>query len=222
MAQRPKINIKGAEGGLTVVIIIAAVVILYYVFKGTQSLLEKTNIIPDKEEREAKKTIEKETETAKTGIIEPVQGFTPVEITGGAWNREYYKALTRAAAKKAAEKGYKSGVLLSTTGTIKNAAQKIYDSVRTPLAVPNPLYWIDNPQQGLGQIKRLKTKAQVSQLTETFLTMYGKDLYFWLKDKYDTQDQKQALADIITYVNSLPSGGYIFPKNRSINEIKSR
>ena len=213
MAQRPKINIKSAEGGLTVVIIIAAVILLYFIFKGFKSLLEGTNIIPDKEEREAKKTIEEETKSAKTGIKEPLKGFQPIEISGGAWNKEYYKALKRATAKAAANKGLKWGVILSQSSGLKTAAKNIYDSVGT---------LSDTPQQALAQFKKLKTKAQISQLCETFLSEYKRDLYFWLKDKFDTQDQKQALADIIEYVSSLPSGGYIFPQNRSINEILSK
>jgi hypothetical protein len=217
--KRPTIT---GKGNLDTLILIAAVAALFFIFKGIKGLLEKTNIIPDEEERKAKETIGSQTNREKTPPTVSAAGFTPVAQAGGAFNTNYYKTLIRNTKTLAAEKGLKGDVILATSAGLRQDAERIYNSVRTPLAVPNPLYWIDNPQQGLGVFRKYRYKAQISQLAEMFNNVYKKDLYFWLKDKYDTQDQKQALADIVEIVNALPTGGFIYPKNRSINEIALR
>lgn len=216
-----KLNITGSSR-TDAVLVIGGVVVLYFLIKGFQALLEKTNIIPDKEEREAKKTITGQTGEEKKPAKVTAPGFTEVKQAGGAFNVNYYKTLIKNTKALAAEKGLKGDVILATSAGLRQDAQKIYDSVRTPLAVPNPLYWMDNPQQGLGVFRKYRYKAQISQLAEMFNNTYKKDLYFWLKDKYDTQDQRQALADIVEIVNALPSGGYIYPKNKSINDLTIR
>jgi hypothetical protein len=210
------------KGNLDTLILIAAVAALFFIFKGIQGILEKTNIIPDEEERKAKETVTRQTGEEKKPVKVTAPGFTEVTQPGGAFNPSYYKTLIKNTKALAAEKGLKGDVILTTTGGLKTSAKNIYDSVRTPLAVPNPIYWSDNPQQGIAQFKKYRYKAQISQLAEVFNQEYKKDLYFWLKDKYDTQDQKEALATIIEYVNNLPSGGYIYPKNKSINELTIR
>jgi len=207
------------KGNLDTLILVAAVAALFFIFKGIKGILEKTNIIPDEEERKAKETIGSQTREEKKPATVTAQGFTPVIQAGGAFNPSYYKTLIKNTKALAAQKGLNGDVILTTSAGLNSDAERIWDSVRTPLAVPNPLYWIDNPQEGLGVFRKYRYKSQVSQLAEAFNKKYKKDLYFWLADKYDTQDQKQALADIVEIVKNLPSGGYIFPKNRSINEI---
>lgn len=216
-----KLNITGSSR-TDAVLVIGGVVVLYFLIKGFQALLEKTNIIPDKEEREAKKTITGQTGEEKKPTQVSAAGFTPVTQKGGAFNPNYYKTLIKNTKALAAEKNLKGDVILATSAGLRQDAERIYNSVRTPLAVPNPLYWIDNPQEGLGVFRKYRYKAQISQLAEMFNNTYKKDLYFWLKDKYDTQDQRQALADIVEIVNALPSGGYIYPKNKSINDLTIR
>lgn len=216
-----KLNISGSSR-TDAVLIIGGVVVLYFLIKGFQALLEKTNIIPDKEEREAKKTITGQTGEEKKPAKVTAAGFTEVKQAGGAFNVNYYKTLIKNTKALAAEKGLKGDVILATSAGLRQDAERIYNSVRTPLAVPNPLYWMDNPQEGLGVFRKYRYKAQISQLAEMFNNTYKKDLYFWLKDKYDTQDQRQALADIVEIVNALPSGGYIYPKNKSINDLTIR
>jgi hypothetical protein len=213
-----KLNITGSSR-TDAVLVIGGVVVLYFLIKGFQALLEKTNIIPDKEEREAKKTITGQTGEEKKPAKVTAPGFSEVKQAGGAFNVNYYKTLIKNTKALAAEKGLKGDVILATSAGLRQDAERIYNSVRTPLAVPNPLYWIDNPQQGLGVFRKYRYKAQISQLAEMFNNTYKKDLYFWLKDKYDTQDQRQALADIVEIVNALPSGGYIYPKNKNLNEL---
>lgn len=210
------------KGSLDTIILIAGVAVLYFIFKGIQGILEASNIIPDKEEREAKKTITGQTGEEKKPATVTAAGFTPVTQAGGAFNVNYYKTLIKNTKSLAAQKGLKGDVILATSAGLRKDAETIYNSVRTPLAVPNPLYWMDNPQEGLGVFRKYRYKAQISQLSEMFNNIYKKDLYFWLKDKYDTQDQKQALADIVDIVNALPSGGFIYPKNKSINELTIR
>jgi hypothetical protein len=217
--KRPTIT---GKGNLDTLILVAAVAALFFIFKGIKGILEKTNIIPDEEERKAKETVTRQTGEEKKPVKVTAPGFTEVTQPGGAFNPSYYKTLIKNTKALAAQKGLKGDVILTTSAGLRTSAKNIYDSVRTPLAVPNPLYWTDNPQQGLAQIKKYRYKAQISQLAEMFNQEYKKDLYFWLKDKYDTQDQKEALATIIEYVNNLPSGGYIYPKNKSINELTIR
>lgn len=216
-----KLNITGSSR-TDAVLVIGGVVVLYFLIKGFQALLEKTNIIPDKEEREAKKTITGQTGEEKKPAKVTAPGFTEVKQAGGAFNVNYYKTLIKNTKALAAEKNLKGDVILATSAGLRQDAERIYNSVRTPLAVPNPLYWIDNPQEGLGVFRKYRYKAQISQLAEMFNNTYKKDLYFWLKDKYDTQDQRQALADIVEIVNALPSGGYIYPRNKSINDLTIR
>lgn len=65
-------------------------------------------------------------------------------------------------------------------------------------------YTYDSPALGEGVIKQLKTKSQVSSLADAFFKNYKVDLLSWLQNKYDTNEQKQFLASMLSYVKALP------------------
>jgi len=88
-----------------------------------------------------------------------------------------------------------AGTKLLTSGTLVNLASQIYHSVG---------YFIDNPESGYGAFKQCSNWCQVSQLADMFNQQYGKDVYAWLKIKYDTTSQKDVLAKIVQYCVSLP------------------
>lgn len=67
-------------------------------------------------------------------------------------------------------------------------------------------YIYDDPEQIAGAMEELKNKAQVSQLSEYFNKKYGKSLYQYLSEKMDTSAQRRILNDILTRLNSLPTG----------------
>jgi hypothetical protein len=65
-------------------------------------------------------------------------------------------------------------------------------------------FMYDEPESGFGAVKQLSNWAQVSQLSDMFNQLYQRDLYSWLKIKYDTTTQMDVLAKIVNYAFSLP------------------
>ena len=101
------------------------------------------------------------------------------------WSPNWYKTV---AAQKAKAK-------IITMAGAKTLCKQIYDSVG---------YTVDTPSQGLAAFKNCKTKSQISFLSDQFNKIYKKDLLSWLKEKYDTNEQKQTMSDILNYCDSLP------------------
>lgn len=97
------------------------------------------------------------------------------------WNPIYYKSAP-------------SGALLITRAKANELAKQIWDSVGN---------FYDTPTQALAAFKQLSAKTQVSWLAEVFQSNYNRDLFSWLKDKFDTDTQREVLGTIISYVNNL-------------------
>ncbi len=68
-------------------------------------------------------------------------------------------------------------------------------------------YFYDSPQKCLSAFTtNLKYKTQVSIVAHSFLNAYGQDMLGYMTDRLDTGGQRQVLNQILSYVNSLPSG----------------
>lgn len=195
------------------VIIIVLIIALIFLFKGLKGLLEGLNIIKDPEEKKAEEEVKKAADQSLLPPkVQPRQGFTEYVMPGDPFNANYYKAILRNATNEAAKTGKKAGTLLLNRDIAEIRARKIYESVG---------FVYDKTGEAVAQFKKCKYKTQVSQLCETFNNKYKQDCFSWMKNKFDRQDQIQDLAEISAYVNNLPSGAYIFPKGRSINEMIS-
>jgi hypothetical protein len=88
-----------------------------------------------------------------------------------------------------------AGTALMTTTKRTQLAHQIYDSVGI-------MY--DDPESGLGAIKQCTNWCMVSLVADKFNELFGKDLYDWLRIKYDTTKQKDTLAKMVNYSFSLP------------------
>lgn len=88
-----------------------------------------------------------------------------------------------------------AGTKLKTQATLKAYAEQIYNSVGN-------IY--DDPEAAIGAFKAMSNWAMVSQLCEKFNSMYSKDVWSWLKLKFDRTKQKDILAKIANYAFSLP------------------
>lgn len=74
-------------------------------------------------------------------------------------------------------------------------ADQIFDSVGV---------FYDTPSQAVSAIKQLPTQAALSFLSEVFNVRHDRDLWDWLRFKFDTDEQKKALTDMAHYVERLP------------------
>jgi hypothetical protein len=88
-----------------------------------------------------------------------------------------------------------AGTPLFTQAKLAALADQIYNSVGV-------VY--DDPEAALGAFKACSNWAKVSQLSEKFNNMYSKDVWSWLKLKYDRTSQKDILAKIANYAFALP------------------
>lgn len=86
-----------------------------------------------------------------------------------------------------------------TTKLSDSVAEKLADQVYDSVGI---IY--DDPESGFGAIKQAKSWVQVSQIADALNSEYGKDLYSWLKIKYDTTAQKDILAKLVNYAFNLP------------------
>lgn len=193
------------------VILIVLVIALIFLFKGLKGILEGLNIIKDPEEKKAEEEVQKAADRSVIPpTVQPKQGFTEYVMPGDPFNGNYYKIILKNASGEAAKTGKLAGTLLLKPETANIRAKKIYDSVG---------FLYDKTGEAVAQFKKCKYKTQVSQMCETFNLKYKQDCFSWMKNKFDRQDQIQDLAEISAYVNNLPSGAYIFPKGRNINEM---
>lgn len=196
------------EGEITIIILIVA---LIFLFRGLKGLLEGLNILKDPQEKKAQETVIKTIETGNVAPTIPTPaGFIPFDIPGDAFNIQYWRNLQKAAGAEAAKRGLKSGVFLLNSNAQQIRAKNIWESVG---------FLYDKTGEAVAQFKKCKYKSQVSMICMEFNNKYNQDCLSWMRNKFDRQDQIQDLAEIVNYVNGLPSGAYLFPKNRSIDEI---
>lgn len=94
------------------------------------------------------------------------------------------------------KKHFADGRTPMPTATARQIAKTIWDSVGT---------FSDEPENGLGAIKRCRTRSEVSFVAFYFNHLYLADLFTWLTNKYDTSHQKQVLLQIDSYAKSLPN-----------------
>lgn len=99
-----------------------------------------------------------------------------------AWSPNFYKSAPY-------------GTSFPVDAEIGSIAKQFWDSVG---------YLYDNPAQGMGAIRRCKSKAVLSKVAYFFNGLYNLDLLSWLQKKYDTSTQKEILADMLRYADNLP------------------
>lgn len=87
-----------------------------------------------------------------------------------------------------------AGTALLTQAKADALAKQIWDSVGLTY---------DDPEAGFAAIKQCANWASVSWLADRFNAKYGRDLYNWLKLKYDTQAQVVVLTKIVDYARAL-------------------
>lgn len=106
------------------------------------------------------------------------------------WSPNWYKS----------PKAQKAKAKLFTVAGAKTLSKQIYDSVG---------YIKDEPTKALAVFKNCRTQSQVSFLSEQFNKQYKSDLLAWLKEKFDTNEQKAVMSDILNYCNNLPLYTYV-------------
>lgn len=82
--------------------------------------------------------------------------------------------------------------MLLTQGAANIYASEVYNSVSP--------FWFNDPSKFIGVIQNMKTKTQVSYLSDTFENIYGKSMIAYLAG-YLTPDQ---LAQAGKIVDALP------------------
>lgn len=65
-------------------------------------------------------------------------------------------------------------------------------------------YLWDTPSEGLAAVKQCTNATQLSQVVASFYTEHSLDLLGWLQNKYDTEEQKRILVQILNYAANLP------------------
>lgn len=86
------------------------------------------------------------------------------------------------------------GTALFTQARANELANQVYDSVGA---------FYDDPEAGFAAIRQAKNWSQVSMISDNFSKLFKKDLYGWLKIKYDTTAQKDILAKLVNYAFNL-------------------
>lgn len=82
------------------------------------------------------------------------------QLAESAWNPQFYKNAP-------------AGSILINSQAVKEIAQNIYDSLN---------WYGDDFDTILAQLRKLRTKAQVSQLADYFANVYDNDLYSYLRE----------------------------------------
>jgi hypothetical protein len=176
---------------LTIAIIVGGFIALSYIGGGINSFLESLGLKADKEEKKLNEDLEKAEEKTKTK--QPVESewkpenFNPYQPNLSINNLNKYVQRNSTRLK----------VNSYPSGYFKANAKKVYDSVG---------YVYDSPEKGLAAIKYFTTKLGISYLAADFQKEYDKDMFEFLKNKYDTDEQKEILNKIYNYINSLPVG----------------
>jgi hypothetical protein len=88
-----------------------------------------------------------------------------------------------------------AGTPLKTQATLESLCDQVYDSVGS--------IW-DDPEAAFGAFKQCSNWCMVSQIADKFNKLYGKDVYSWLRIKFDTTTQKDILAKIVNHCVKLP------------------
>lgn len=102
--------------------------------------------------------------------------------TDSPFNPTYYKSVP-------------AGTAIFTSANAKTLADQVWNSVGI---------FSDDAEAGYAVIKQCTNWAKVSQICDTFQSSHGRDMYEWLKLKYDTTSQKDVLNKLVNYAFALP------------------
>ena len=89
-----------------------------------------------------------------------------------------------------------SGITKLNQAGIDKVVEMFWDSVG---------YVYDSPAKGLAAVKQVTSGYQLSQVANGFSQKYGLDLLGWMENKYDTEEQKRYLVEILKYAAQLKS-----------------
>lgn len=176
---------------LTIAIIVGGFIALSYIGGGINSFLESLGLKSDPEEKKLDEDLEKAEE--KTEAKQPVESewkpenFNPYQPNLSIYNLQKYIQKNNTRLK----------INSYPSGYFKGNAKQVYDSVG---------YIYDSPEKGLSAVKSFTTKLGIAYLLSDFQKKYQKDMFEFLKNKYNTDEQKEILKKIYTYVNNLPVG----------------
>lgn len=181
--------------GLVIIAVIVILAVLGKLGKGVDSFLESLGLKKSEEEKKTEKDIKQEEK--KLDTIQPP--------SGGGWQPSDFNVTSPVQSIKnlndwiASERSQRKAVIVNNwkPKTFSGNAKKIWDSVGTIS---------DKPEQGLAAIKDFTSKNGVAHLINDFRLIYDRDMLSWLKEKYDTERQKQVYEQILSYINSLPVG----------------
>jgi hypothetical protein len=179
--------------GLVILAVIVILAILGKLGKGVDSFLESLGLKKSEEEKKAEKTaeqIEDKNKTQPAAAEWQPKDFNVFQPTASIQNLNKWEEIERKN-KKAVR------VVKFNPDYFAGTAKAIYKSVGV---------FSDSPEEGLAQIKGMRSKAAFAYLSLDFTRQTGKDLLEWLKNKYDTEYQKQVYAKILEYISNLPVG----------------
>lgn len=163
---------------VVIFVIVVVAIVINKVFGGIDGLLEALHLKDDAATVKNKNDISDYNDTAN----EP----------GSPWSPAYWKtAPSDSAVQQAQATGDQAYYQRLMT-----VADNIYNSVG---------YLWDDPSEGIGAIKTLASKAELSVVADIIQQKYSVDLWEFMHKHYDTRDQLQALNDIITFVKNLPN-----------------
>lgn len=181
--------------GLAIIAVIVILAILGKLGKGVDSFLESVGLKKTEEEKKTDKDIQKE-----EGKLD-----NPQPASGAGWQPSDFNVTAPVQSIKNlsdwinTQRTMRKAVTMNKwkPKTFAGNAKKIYDSVGVIS---------DKPNQGLSAIKDFTTKNGVAHLVNDFRLIYDRDMLSWLKDKYDTENQKKVYEEILSYINNLPVG----------------
>lgn len=182
--------------GVAIIAVIVILAILGKLGKGVDSFLESVGLKKSEEEKKTLKDIKQEEK--KLENIQPA--------SGAGWEPSDFNVTAPVQSIKNLSDWVNTQRNMRVAVTMNRwkpkyfagNAKKIKESVG---------YVYDTPSQGLSAIKDFTTKNGVAHLINDFKLIYSLDMLSFLKDKYsNTEEQRQAYEQILSYINSLPVG----------------
>ncbi len=164
-----KITSDSAKGYATIGVVLAVIVIVFIILN---KFLKFGGGITDKIGLTDSASEKQNAATIKTTVNSQLS-------KGGAsyWSPNYYKTLN-----------IPTGVIRLNQLGIDKVVNEFWNSVG---------YLWDSTNKGVAAIKMVTSGYQLSQVVEGFQIKYGLDLLTWMENKYDTEEQKRNLVEIL-------------------------
>jgi hypothetical protein len=171
-----KLNQENAKGASILIIVIVSVILAIVLFKDFRKIFRSVG--------ESLGVFDSEEETENKTYINTEVNRQNALGTSSAWSPKYYTIVPR-----------DNGFAFTVADAQKYCAQ-IWDSVGIIH---------DTPTVALSAIRQCQNKRNVSFLADGMSDIYEVDLLNWFEQKFDTSEQREVLAAILHFVNSLPA-----------------